>query len=231
MSVRAASHRRGLPPMSAGVAVPRTSVPAARPSAGAAPPHHAAGGAHRWSPRSSSPPSRQRRCGWAGTVLDSSWLRVHHLVVTGTTRLSRGGVEGMLDGMRGQNILRVDFERFRRTILDSPWVADVTMWRRLPSTVEVRVRRARADGDRARWRSGYTSWTGGCDHRSRSVPPTPTSTCRSSTVSSITPPRPEAGRMPPACSWRRGSSRRWPLRPCSAIGCPTSTSPRRATSS
>ena len=46
----------------------------------------------------------------------------------------------MLDSMRGQSILRVDFERFRRTILASPWVADVTMWRRLPSTVEVRVR-------------------------------------------------------------------------------------------
>jgi len=150
MSVRAASHRlpsgalakggRGLPPMSAGVAAPADKR-FRRPD-------------HR--------PARRRRLTrlavrtlvaallvaavsvaamWLGrTVLDSSWLRVNDLVVTGTTRLTAAGVEGMLDGMRGQNILRVDFDRFRRTILASPWVADVTMWRRLPSTVEVRVR-------------------------------------------------------------------------------------------
>jgi cell division protein FtsQ len=76
----------------------------------------------------------------ARTVLDSSWFRVNRLVVTGTTRLSTSDVEAMLAGIRRQSILRVDFEQYRRRVLDSPWVADVTLWRHLPSTVEVRVR-------------------------------------------------------------------------------------------
>jgi cell division septal protein FtsQ len=78
---------------------------------------------------------------WLGrAVVDSSWLRVQHLVVTGTTRLPPANVEALLGGLRGQSILRVDFEQYRDTVRSSPWVADVTMWRRLPSTVEVRVR-------------------------------------------------------------------------------------------
>jgi cell division septal protein FtsQ len=76
----------------------------------------------------------------ARAIVDSSWLRVRHLVVTGTTRLAPADIERRLDGLRRQSLLRVDFEQYRRRVLDSPWVADVTLWRRLPSTVEVRVR-------------------------------------------------------------------------------------------
>lgn len=75
----------------------------------------------------------------ARTLLDSSWFRVNRLVVTGTTRLSSTDIETMLSGIRRQSILRVDFEQYRRRVLDSPWVSDVTLWRHLPSTVEVRV--------------------------------------------------------------------------------------------
>jgi cell division protein FtsQ len=78
---------------------------------------------------------------WLGrAVVDSSWLRVHQLVVTGTSRLPPATVESLLDDMRGQSILRIDFDRYRQTVLASPWVADVTLWRRLPSTIQVRVR-------------------------------------------------------------------------------------------
>jgi cell division septal protein FtsQ len=76
----------------------------------------------------------------ARAIVESSWLRVNRVVVTGTARLSPADVEAMLAGIRRESILRVDFNIYRRRVLDSPWVADVTLWRRLPSTVEVRVR-------------------------------------------------------------------------------------------
>lgn len=150
MSVRAASRRlpsgalakegRGLPPMSAGVAVPadkrfrrpdqrptrrrRVTRLAARTLAAALVVALVAAGAMTV----------------ARVILDSSWLRVNHLVVNGTSHLAPTAVESLLQGMRGQSILRIDFDRYRQTVLASPWIADVTLWRRLPSTVEVRVR-------------------------------------------------------------------------------------------
>ena len=79
--------------------------------------------------------------GWFGHVLFASrLLAVDRIVVHGTTRLSGGEVEVLLDGIRGRNLLRVDLDEYRRRVLDSPWVADVTLWRRLPSTIEVRVK-------------------------------------------------------------------------------------------
>jgi cell division septal protein FtsQ len=78
--------------------------------------------------------------GWFGHVLLASrLLAVDRIVVHGTTRLSKGEVEVLLDGIRGRNLLRVDLEEYRSRVLDSPWVADVSLWRQLPSTIEVRV--------------------------------------------------------------------------------------------
>src|SRR5262245_58213445 len=77
---------------------------------------------------------------WGGpAVMGSSLMRVSHIVVRGNARLSVGEVEALVDGIRGESILRVDFDRYRRRLMDSPWVAGVSMWRVLPSTVEVRV--------------------------------------------------------------------------------------------
>ena len=77
---------------------------------------------------------------WSGqAVLGSAWLRVSRVSVHGNVRLSAGEVETLVNGMRGENILQVDFDRYRRRLLDSPWVADATLWRLLPSTIEVRV--------------------------------------------------------------------------------------------
>lgn len=79
--------------------------------------------------------------GWFGHVLLASrLLAVDRIVVHGTTRLSGGEVEVLLDGIRGRNLLRVDLNEYRRRVLDSPWVADVSLWRQLPSTIEVRVK-------------------------------------------------------------------------------------------
>ncbi|HUF46877.1 MAG TPA: FtsQ-type POTRA domain-containing protein [Vicinamibacterales bacterium] len=77
---------------------------------------------------------------WLGQrVLGSGLLTVDRIVVRGTERLSATDVEGLLDGLRGQHILGVDFDEYRRRVLESPWVERVTLWRLLPSTVEVTV--------------------------------------------------------------------------------------------
>ncbi len=131
--------RRGLPVMTAGVAAP----------------------ADRRFRRPDIRPGRRRKIGqfalkaariavgvgvvllvlaWTGRAfLSSHFLSVSHLVVRGNTRLSTGDVQTLLDGLSGQNILRVDFADYRKKLLDSPWVADATMWRVLPSTVGVQI--------------------------------------------------------------------------------------------
>lgn len=72
-------------------------------------------------------------------ALTSPWLRVKHIVVRGNDHLSSGEVSALLDGMRDQSVFDVDFDRYRRRLMDSPWVSSVTLRRVLPSTVEVRV--------------------------------------------------------------------------------------------
>jgi cell division septal protein FtsQ len=77
---------------------------------------------------------------WAArAVLGSSWLTVRHIVVHGNNRLSTPDVEALLAGIRSERILNIDFEAYRKRVMDSPWVADVSMRRVLPSTVELRL--------------------------------------------------------------------------------------------
>jgi cell division septal protein FtsQ len=72
-------------------------------------------------------------------VLTSPWLRVRNIVVRGNTHLSSEEVGGLLEGTRDKNVFEVNFDDYRRRVMDSPWVSQVTLWRVLPSTVEVRV--------------------------------------------------------------------------------------------
>jgi cell division protein FtsQ len=74
---------------------------------------------------------------WA---LETGWLRVQHVNLSGNERLSRGELLGLLDGLKGQSILLTRVDRWRERVLASPWVADATVRRRLPSTIEVVVR-------------------------------------------------------------------------------------------
>jgi cell division protein FtsQ len=74
-----------------------------------------------------------------GALLQAELLAVQHIVVRGNVRLTSGEVQALLDGIRGENIFQVDFDRYRRRVMDSPWVADVTLGRILPATIEVRV--------------------------------------------------------------------------------------------
>jgi cell division protein FtsQ len=75
----------------------------------------------------------------AKTLVGSRALTVDRLMLYGNVRLSRGEVEALVGGLRGENILRVDFGAYRQRIMESPWVADVRLSRILPATVEIRI--------------------------------------------------------------------------------------------
>jgi len=76
----------------------------------------------------------------AGLMLGGSrLLLVSRVVVAGNQRLSSGEVLGLLDGLAGRSILTVDLEEWRRRVRACPWVADATLRRWLPSTIEVTV--------------------------------------------------------------------------------------------
>jgi cell division protein FtsQ len=62
---------------------------------------------------------------------------VDQINVRGNHRLSKGEVLAILDGLRGRSVLAVDLADWRRALLNSPWVADASLRRTLPSTVDV----------------------------------------------------------------------------------------------
>ena len=72
-------------------------------------------------------------------VVNAPVLRVDTIRVVGARHLSTGEVLGALEGLRGRNILFVRLDDGRRQVLACPWVADATIRRSLPRTVEVRV--------------------------------------------------------------------------------------------
>ena len=72
-------------------------------------------------------------------VANSPALRVDRIRVTGAQHLSTGEVLAALEGLRGRNILFVRLDEWRRQVLACPWVADATVRRSLPRTVEVRI--------------------------------------------------------------------------------------------
>lgn len=64
-------------------------------------------------------------------------FHVDQVHVRGNHRLSNGEVVAMLEGLRGRSVLAVDLAEWRRALLNSPWVADASLRRTLPSTVDV----------------------------------------------------------------------------------------------
>ncbi|MEW6321256.1 MAG: FtsQ-type POTRA domain-containing protein [Acidobacteriota bacterium] len=79
---------------------------------------------------------------WRGAalVLEAPALTVSRVVVSGHERLSRGEVLALVDGLQGRNILTVRLDEWRERVLASAWVADATLRRVLPATVEVVIR-------------------------------------------------------------------------------------------
>jgi cell division septal protein FtsQ len=77
---------------------------------------------------------------WAGrTLAGADALRVREIAIEGNRYLSDANVELLVDGLRRENILQVDFDRYERRLRDSPWVADVTLFRALPAKVRIRI--------------------------------------------------------------------------------------------
>ena len=66
-------------------------------------------------------------------------FRIDRINVRGNHRLSSGEVLAMLENLRGRSVLAVDLAEWRRALLSSPWVADASLRRTLPSTVDVVV--------------------------------------------------------------------------------------------
>jgi cell division protein FtsQ len=64
-------------------------------------------------------------------------LTVTRINVSGNSKLSRGEVVALLDGLRGRNMVFVNLEDWRAKLTASPWVADAALRRVLPGTVDV----------------------------------------------------------------------------------------------
>jgi cell division septal protein FtsQ len=75
----------------------------------------------------------------AELVLSTGALTVTRITVSGNTKLSRGEVLSLLDGLRGRNMVFLDLEDWRHKLTASPWVADAALRRVLPGTVDVAI--------------------------------------------------------------------------------------------
>lgn len=72
-------------------------------------------------------------------ALNARLLAVDHIAVQGNQRLSIEEIGKLIGSVRGQSLLLVDLQQFRASLLDSRWVASVTVRRILPSTIDVRI--------------------------------------------------------------------------------------------
>lgn len=75
----------------------------------------------------------------AERIAASDLFLVREVTVRGNSRLPTSEVERLLAGLRSENVFRVDFESYRRRVLDSSWVDQVSLSRVLPSTIVVEV--------------------------------------------------------------------------------------------
>jgi cell division septal protein FtsQ len=76
----------------------------------------------------------------------SEVFRVSHVAVHGNVRVSTGEVEAMVRELKGTNILTTDLRAWRGKLLESPWVAEVSLRRVLPATVDVYISERSAFG-------------------------------------------------------------------------------------
>jgi len=72
-------------------------------------------------------------------ALSSEALTVTHITVDGNSRMSKGEVLALLDGLRGANLLLADLDDWREKLLRSPWVADASIRRVFPGSVTVAI--------------------------------------------------------------------------------------------
>ena len=139
MSATSGRSRRGLPPAAVGIPVP----------------------SDKRFRRSELRPARKRnwrrtliRSGWiagavlvalgftawvVGLVVHASVLQVRQIEPSGNGRMTKAAIVDRLHGLMGEPLLRVDLEKFRLQLAESPWVASAELWRVLPSTVRVKI--------------------------------------------------------------------------------------------
>lgn len=72
-------------------------------------------------------------------VLSAESLTISKITVSGNSRMSRGEVVALLDGLRGTNMLTADLDGWRRKLLEAPWVADAAIRRVFPGTLAVAI--------------------------------------------------------------------------------------------
>jgi cell division septal protein FtsQ len=72
-------------------------------------------------------------------ALSSEALTVTRISVAGNSRMSKGEVLGLLDGLRGSNLLTADLDDWRQRLLRAPWVSDASIRRMFPGTVAVTI--------------------------------------------------------------------------------------------
>ena len=72
-----------------------------------------------------------------GLVLSADALTITRITVNGNSRMSRGEVLSLLDGLQGQSMVTVNLDRWRQKLLTSPWVSEAAIKRVRPGTVHV----------------------------------------------------------------------------------------------
>jgi cell division protein FtsQ len=76
-------------------------------------------------------------------VTGSPALRISHVLVHGHHHLTPADVLSRVRMLDGQNIVRADLEAARRRLLGSPWIAEATLRRHLPATIEIQIEERR----------------------------------------------------------------------------------------
>ena len=75
----------------------------------------------------------------AERALSAASLTVNRITVSGNSRISRGEVIALLEGVQGTNMLTVNIDAWRQTLLRSPWVAEAAIRRVFPGTLAVAI--------------------------------------------------------------------------------------------
>ena len=80
--------------------------------------------------------------GWYLTALvtGAGIFRVSRVTVRGNSRLSTGEVLALVSDLKRDSVLTADLPAYRARLIESPWVADATLRRVLPASVEIVIR-------------------------------------------------------------------------------------------
>jgi len=75
----------------------------------------------------------------ATAVTHASVLAIDDIAVSGNHHLPTSEILGLLDGLKGENLILTDLNAWREQLIASPWIKEATFKRSLPSSVQVTV--------------------------------------------------------------------------------------------